>query len=246
MHERQMHEKSCFITLTYDEKHLPEGGTLVVKHGQDFLKKLRERFKGKKITYMICGEYGEQNQRPHYHLCVFGIDFDDKYHYKTKNGIKHYRSPLLEEIWTYGNSDLGEVTFESAAYVARYVTKKITGPNAAKHYGTKQPEYMHTSKRPALGKTWYEKYKTDVFPSGNVVVKRNGGAIAMAPPKYYKTLLERENQLEHAKQRAKNQNASRKMEAKGEQTHERLKTKKELKELKAKQLKRNYEMDNEQ
>jgi hypothetical protein len=127
VHEAKLHSKNCFITLTYNSRSLPDGGTLVLRHFQLFMKKLRKQY-GPGIRYFHCGEYGDKRGRPHYHACLFNHDFDDKYPWKiTKAGELIYRSPSLEKLWTYGHSSIGEVTFESAAYVARYVTKKLTG-----------------------------------------------------------------------------------------------------------------------
>lgn len=195
LHEASQHESNAFITLTYDEDNLPEYGTLVKRHHQLFMKRLRKKY-GSKIKFFHCGEYGEQFGRPHYHTCLFGHDFQDKYLWKVNNDIKLYRSPQLEKLWTYGHSTTGEVTFESAAYVARYIMAKITGEKAKKHYfqydkhtgeiiHDKIPEYITMSRAEGIGKVWFEKYKTDVYPSDYIIM--NGRK--MRPPKYYDNLL---------------------------------------------------------
>ncbi len=119
VHEASLHEFNCFVTLTYNESSLPTGGTLVKRDVQLFLKRLRKQFSGLTIRFYCCGEYGENLLRPHYHLILFGVDFPDKYLMsQSKAGIKIYRSPTLERLWTYGFSSIGNVTFESAAYGA--------------------------------------------------------------------------------------------------------------------------------
>lgn len=75
-----------------------------------------------------------------------------------------------------------ELTFESAAYAARYITKKISGPEADTHYNvidletgevysSKIPEFIDMSRRPGIGKPFYEKFKTDIFPSDEVILR---------------------------------------------------------------------------
>ena len=126
MFESQLHEKNSFITLTYSNEHLPFPPSLDHRHFQLFMKRFRKEFK---LRYYMCGEYGDKFFRPHFHACLFGVDFkEDRVLVKrSPSGHDLYRSPTLERFWTFGQSAIGDLTFESAAYVARYVTKKITG-----------------------------------------------------------------------------------------------------------------------
>lgn len=189
VHEASLYDKNCFITLTYDDEHLPADGSLCVKDFQDFMKRLRFKFKGHKIRFLHCGEYGTLNKRPHFHALLFGFDFPDKKLWSlTPRGDKVYRSPILEELWTDGFSTIGAVTFESCAYVARYVTKKVTGELAEEHYQGKAPEYITMSRRPGIGSEWFKKYHSDVFPNDFVVLK-DGRKIAT--PRYYMKQLEK-------------------------------------------------------
>ena len=133
MHEKQSHERSAFITLTYDEEHLPQDGGLDVSHFQKFMKRLRK--KRGKVRFFHCGEYGDMKGRPHYHAILFGIDFwDDQVLVEEKNDNPYYISAELAQLWPFGQHRIGEVTFESSAYVARYIMKKITGKQAPEHY----------------------------------------------------------------------------------------------------------------
>ena len=186
VHEATCHEKNCFITLTYDPDHLPEDGSVHVEDFQKFMKRLRRRFPGTKFRYLHCGEYGSQLGRPHYHAIIFGFDFPDKTPWRVSHGDIIWRSPILEELWPYGFSTIGAVSFESCAYVARYVTKKITGDAAEEHYKGKKPEYITMSRRPGIGAEWFDKYHSDVFPQDFVVLK-NGKKIRT--PRYYMNLL---------------------------------------------------------
>ena len=200
VHEAQMHEENCFITLTFDQANLEKRSnplSLDVSEYQRFMKRLRKKF-GSNIRFFHCGEYGDQNKRPHYHAIIFGMDFKDKVLFSQRDGTKLYTSKVLSELWPYGFSTIGEVTFQSAAYVARYIMKKHKGEGAEDYYtrwcpetgeGTPvEPEYCTMSRKPGIGKTWFEKYKTDVYPHDYIVI--NGHKVK--PPRYYDSLLEEE------------------------------------------------------
>ncbi len=192
MHEAQMHTQNCFITLTYDDAHLPSDRSLHYRDFQLFIKRLRKRYPGRRIRYYMAGEYGENFGRPHWHACIFGLDFDDKKLWKrTSANSLLYRSENLELLWPFGYSSIGEVTFESAAYVARYIMKKVTGKNAAEHYQeidpdtgeitNRTPEFTKMSLKPGIGYEWYKQYTSDVYPHDYVVVRGK----KVKPPKYY-------------------------------------------------------------
>lgn len=185
MHESQMHEDNSFLTLTYNNENIPEGGTLVPKHFTDFMKRLRKSIEPKKVRYYHCGEYGENLGRPHYHALLFGYDPSDKRFFSSKGNNSIYTSDSLSKLWPYGYSVVGNISFESAAYVARYVMKKVTGDRAKEHYTGRVPEYTTMSRRPGIGKRWYEKFKTDVYPHDRIVVRGH----ATRPPRFYDNLL---------------------------------------------------------
>lgn len=189
VHEASLYENNCFITLTFSEDFPSKTYTLHKSDFQKFMKRLRRRFPGRKIRYYHAGEYGEKLQRPHHHACLFNFDFPDKYLWSTSGGNKLYRSNILEKLWSdpksglsYGFSAIGDVTFESAAYVARYVTKKITGDQAKAYYRGREPEYTTMSRRPGIGKAWIDKYPSDVYPHDFVHVRGNHKC---KPPRYY-------------------------------------------------------------
>ena len=150
VHESQLYKDNCFITLTFDNDHLDEDSSLQLRDFQLFMKRLRKQFvppnpyeegsieyddfqQSHAIRFFHCGEYGELNKRPHHHAIIFNFDFDDKYLWKRGTNPL-WRSPTLEKLWPYGMSSIGKVTFESAAYVARYVMKKVNGELADEHY----------------------------------------------------------------------------------------------------------------
>lgn len=188
VHEASLYDDNCFITLTYNDENLPDDLSLRKSDFQKFIKRLRKRFprsKDNNIRYFHCGEYGEKLSRPHYHACLFNFDFIDKTVWKVENGFRLYTSETLQQLWPYGYSVIGDVTFESAAYVARYILKKVTGDAAPGHYGDRQPEYTTMSRRPGIGAKWYEQFKDDLFPHDKVVI--NGSLVTV--PKFYYQLL---------------------------------------------------------
>lgn len=194
MHEASLYEKNCFLTLTYNDNNLPYDLSLDKSHFQNFMKRLRKEH-GKGIRYYHCGEYGEKLNRPHYHAILFNHDFEDKKYFKKANGFNLYTSDNLSKLWNKGHSLIGEVTFESAAYVARYVMKKVTGDRAKEHYGNRLPEYTTMSRGSSrigtggIGKGWYDKFKTDIYPFDGIVVR----GVVTRPPRFYDTLLSRED-----------------------------------------------------
>lgn len=201
MHESQMHKDNYFVTLTYDDENLPHDLSLNHVHFQKFMKRVRKKFGP--VRFFMCGEYGEENARPHYHACIFGLRLSDLKYWRTSDsGSPCYRSPALEICWRFGSSEVGQVTFESAAYVARYSLKKVTGSGADEHYQSvnvhtgelyqRDPEYARMSLKPGIGFTWFEKYGREVFPRDRVVV--NGREVK--PPRYYFELLQREDYVE--------------------------------------------------
>lgn len=199
VHESQFHDQNSFITLTYEDDKLPQDEGLDKTHFPSFIKRLRRKL-SKKIKYYHCGEYGDQFGRPHYHACIFGWDFPDKEHLFTSNdGHEVFTSEQLRKAWGHGHVSVAALTFESAAYVARYTVKKITGDQADEHYikvnpitgeaHHVEPEYATMSK--GIGKRFLEQYHTDVYPNEIMVINRGGRHIEVRPPKYYDKLFEK-------------------------------------------------------
>lgn len=188
IHEAQLHTNNCFVTLTIDSNQSVERQTTLVKRDvQLFIKRVRKKFSGKKILYFYCGEYGEKYSRPHYHVCFFNLDFDDKTLYSANSGNPLYTSETLTKLWGKGHAIIGELTFESAAYTARYITKKITGPQADEYYSGRQPEYINMSLKPAIGLRWIEKFHTDVYPLDACILR----GTKVRPAKYYDKYFEK-------------------------------------------------------
>lgn len=202
LHEAQLHEFNVFVTLTYDDDHLPTNNSLDYRHYQLFMKRLRKDFSGRKVRFYMCGEYGEQFQRPHFHALLFNCFFTDRKQYtKLPSGSWLYSSERLSELWPYGFSSIGDVTFESAAYISRYCMKKVTGPAAQAHYErvdwatgelySVTPEFNKMSLKPGIGAEWFRKYRSEVYTNNidgtkDFVVVRG---VKMKPPRYYDNLL---------------------------------------------------------
>lgn len=276
VHEASMWTDNCFITLTFDDENINKLGTLVKSDFQKFIKRLRKKFRGNESTYnekgklhypiryFHCGEYGTDYQRPHHHACIFNFDFLDKELWTLRSGTKLFRSKQLEKLWPYGFCTVGEVTFESAAYCARYITKKITGEKAEENYSYNgyvdketgecyknyplshgelveeripfQPEYITMSRRPGIGKGWYEKYgETDIRSKDFCTL--NGKKFKT--PRFYDKIYDeidrkkmeviREQRKENAKKYQENN------------TLDRLHVREEIQKVKAKKLIRGYE-----
>lgn len=191
VHETKMHAESCSILATYDPKSLPADLSLVPEHFVGFLKRLRERLRWAEkppISFFMCGEYGETNSRPHYHSLLFGFTPPDAVFYRTtKAGSAIFTSDYLSDVWSHGVVHVGACNFESAAYIARYQLKK---PNYDKtemidvftgELIRRVPEYRNMSTKPAIGKRWLDKYKSDLYPRDGAIVNGRRQNI----PRYY-------------------------------------------------------------
>ena len=222
VHEAQMHERNCFVTLTYDEEHLPRDRSVDVREWQLFAKRLRNSVG--RFRFFMCGEYGEEKLRPHYHAILFGIDFSEDRELWKKSSANSllFTSKTLDSAWKKGWTSIGDCTFQSAAYVARYAMKKHSSGTAERYRrvfpdGTSRfvrPEFGLQSRRPGIGRAWFEKFKSDVFPDDFVV--HDGQKVKT--PRYYENLLS-EAELAEVKARRK---AAGEMRGDGERTRSRL------------------------
>jgi hypothetical protein len=274
VHEAQQYDDNCFITLTYNPENLPADAGLRLKHFQEFMKRLRKKYVPKNpyprsrdkesdyqkfrrkhwIRFYHCGEYGDKNNRPHYHAILFNFNFPDwVYLYTTDNGSDIYTSPTLEEIWGKGFVTIGTVTFESAAYIARYVMKKIngkfknkknpeTGLKPYERYTVDEdgvptivevlPEYTTMSRDPGIGSDWFDRYHRDCYPKDFTTIR----GTRCKPPKYYDGLLKEMNpQMYDDIKAGRELKASENWQ---ENSPERLKAKEAVKEAQLKTLKR--------
>lgn len=215
MHEASLYDQNYFVTLTYDDEHLPRPPSLHYRHFQLFIKRLRQTLarkysvpssarnaSGKQaqrvspLRFYMCGEYGETTQRPHYHACLFNLPLKDLIVYSQSTKGTLYTSATLTTAWQYGAVLIGALTFDSAAYVSRYCMKKVTGKNAADHYNRVDldtgefydatPEFNRMSLKPGIGRPWLDKYASDVFNHDHVII--NGRTTR--PGRYYDRVRE--------------------------------------------------------
>lgn len=233
--EASMYDDNCFITLTFSEENFPDDGSLHVEDFQKFLKRLRKLIYPNKVRYFHCGEYGSKLQRPHHHACLFGYDFPDKELFSVRDGVRLYRSDILESLWPFGFCTIGDVTFESSAYVARYCVKKVNGSRRDEHYQGRHPEYVTMSRRPGIGHDWYKKYRNDMYPHDYMVIRGN---IKCRPPRYYDNMFDKDFSQEYIGIKSKRKRSA--SESKNN-TYDRLEAREKVKLAQMKHLKRSYD-----
>lgn len=204
-HEAKFYAENSFLTLTYDDQHVPQNYGLDLRHWQLFMKRLRKSLP-QKIRFYACGEYGDLLGRPHYHAIIFGYDPPDQvFHSVSERGDKQFTSWHLSKAWTAGTITTGKVTYESCRYVAAYCMKKIKNTDAFgadRYYRISPIDGQYHSVRPefavmsrggefgGIGSRYVEKYKNDFYPSGFIIVD----GVKQAPPRFYKSKLTEEEQ----------------------------------------------------
>lgn len=180
MQEMESWKDSCFVTLTYDNEHLPEDNGLHKEHWQLFMKRLRRDYEPEKLKFLACGEYGDEFGRPHYHAVLFGVKAKDE---------------RIKDNWPYGFVRSDILTYERATYVAGYILKKITGKMQEEKYGGRQPPFQLQSQ--ALGKAWAIENKSRLLENLGFTVK--GRKVAL--PRYYRKIFGDEISNEKLEQR---------------------------------------------
>lgn len=188
MHEAQLHDSNSFVTLTYDDKHVPRIDGIPTLRPEDmvkFLKRLRKQFP---VRFFQCGEYGANTLRPHHHALLFGVWFPDRvrYGYGSDGESPVFSSKRLDELWGYGKCLIGEVSSASAGYVARYTLKKQVDTRAFSG-DLRVPEYLTMSRNPGIGRGWWDLYWRDWYARDYMVVNGN----KVKPPRYYDSLVEK-------------------------------------------------------
>lgn len=193
-------KKAIFVTLTYDNDHVtffqgddledaPIGMTLVKKDVQDFLKRLRKSFS---CRYYLAGEYGPKTGRPHYHAIIFGIgleDFDDLQRIgRNELGQDYYTSKWFADRWQNGFVTISDVSYNTCAYVSRYVMKKV---NTQDIEDGRQPEFVLMSRRPGIGFYYYDFQlkpkigEPDQELTSHIYVSSPDGSKKVAIPSYF-------------------------------------------------------------
>ncbi|AXL15032.1 replication initiator protein [Microviridae sp.] len=194
VHEASLYDNNIFVTFTYDDENLPYGETLIRSEMPKFIKRLRKKVPNARTFY--CGEYGDETVRPHYHALLFDYEPNDKEIISMRDGKEFYRSDKLDALWGLGHCNFSDVTFQSAAYTAGYITKKITGDQSKEHYEwidettgqivDRLPEFQGQSLKPGIGQKWALKWLHDVYPRDQIIIE----GMPTRPPRYYDQLCE--------------------------------------------------------
>ncbi|AXH75076.1 MAG: replication initiator protein [Microviridae sp.] len=242
VHESKLHTSNSFVTLTYDDDKLPLHGSLQKKDLQDFFKRARHIYGN--FRYYASGEYGDNTQRPHYHIMFFGIDFSEDrklYKHNQRSDIL-YKSDSLNKCWGLGFCTIGSFNYATAAYTARYAIKKVSGKLADEHYSRVDPrtgeflsvehEFAIMSRRPGIGSGWYDKFKSDAFPSDFLIYQGKKHSV----PRFYTDKLKKEDLSTHKE--IKYTRKANQEKNKANSTPDRLAVREECKKSQIKSLKR--------
>ncbi|UPW40974.1 replication initiator protein [Sigmofec virus UA08Rod_5899] len=222
--ELEYHDSAYFVTLTYNDEHVPrsyyadpETGeaqpslTLSKRDFQLFMKRLRKAFPDDKIRFFACGEYGPETFRPHYHAILYGLHLHDLVPYKqSSQGFWYYTSQSLQNVWSTRDIPEGssvnqwsvtplarigyvvvtDVTWETCAYTARYITKKLTGPEGQFYSDFNiEPPFSLMSRKPGIARQWYEDHP-DLYDYEYINVSTPDGGRKFRPPKYFDKLYD--------------------------------------------------------
>lgn len=242
--ELKEHDSAYFVTLTYNDWHVPisqyvnkETGelcdvqTLRKRDYQLFMKRLRKAFPNDKIRFYAAGEYGPKTLRPHYHAILFGLHLDDLEFYENSNqNFPYYWSKGLQKLWDEGENKqnfyekaektslqvyknvlqyiqgckestnplatrgfvlVANVSWETCAYVARYVTKKLTGQVAQfyKEHNIEAP-FSLMSRKPGIGRSYYDVHLDNLYDYDYINVATSQGGVKFRPPKYFNRLYD--------------------------------------------------------
>lgn len=175
LQEASLYDKNCFLTLTYAD----DPGSVRKDHVQKFIHDLRKFVDPVRVRYYACGEYGSKGRRPHYHVIIFGYDFDDKFPYRRdRKGFMMYRSSSLEKIWRHGFSSILPVRKETLSYVTKDMQKLLPLSDG------RVPPFTLMSLKPGIGVRAWSKNVSD----GNLWL--SGECCPL--PRYYKKVAERE------------------------------------------------------
>lgn len=205
MLELPYHATSCFITLTYNDEHVPLSTyvdyngeeqlslTLHKRHFQLFMKRLRKSYPDVTIRFYACGEYGDTTHRPHYHAILYGVDFSEDRALLgfSRDGYPQFVSANLEKLWPFGYSMICDVSWQTCAYVARYVTKKHKGKTKDFYeYFNIEPEFSLMSRRPGIGRKYYDDNRDKIYERQEIFISTPKGGLKVKPPRYYDSLYD--------------------------------------------------------
>lgn len=205
MMELQGHDEAWFVTLTYDPDHVPisyfpdpktgEAVPIMTLRKRDlqlFFKRLRKHFPDGQIRFYGSGEYGSSTQRPHYHAIIYGLHLDDLcVHKYNELGQPVFVSDWLQRVWGLGFVTVGEVTWNSCAYVARYIMKKHKGKDADFYEKFNlTPEFTQMSRKPGIARDFYEAHKNEMYTYDAINLSLADGGKKIRPAKYFDRLYD--------------------------------------------------------
>lgn len=190
-HESCYYDDEAFVTLTYDEENLPGDYQIKKEELVNFMKRLRNNL-DVKIKYFGCGEYGDTEQRPHYHLILLGVGFKqhkirEEWNFKKYRWDKVIIGGPIYESWKKGKIGIGAVMPKSIRYVTGYVSKKLSGIEAEKD-GRVQP-FAIMSK--GIGARFVDENAEQLKEMQKITVE----GIECGMPKYYARRLGIEGEL---------------------------------------------------
>lgn len=229
MLELKTSANAYFLTLTYSDEYLqfapfcdPSSGelstrpALIPKHFTNFMKRLRKRCaemgqEGQR--FFACGEYGGETLRPHYHAIIYNLPLEllENSHVfpDSSDEAPLWTAPELSKLWPFGHVVFGDVNWQTCAYVARYVVKKAKGKDRAAQIkahdmlGLPQfpEEFVRMSRRPGIGREYYERYKDRIYLTDEVFLPVKGEIQVLQPAKYYDRLYDVEypKEMRHIK-----------------------------------------------
>lgn len=196
--EASLYDENWFLTLTYDDAKFSSGvapRSLDKQHLKDFVISMRKycAYNGASFRFFACGEYGDEFERPHYHMSIFGLSSsllgiaDDDEVIQTRkrglydngrivrcensrvdsNGNFFWQSPVISDRWRYGNHQIYRANRETFQYVAGYTVKKLSGDRAKAWLDSGRVLPYFAQSRPSIGFPWFERF-------GRTLAQTNG------------------------------------------------------------------------
>ena len=205
--ESLYHDVAFFVTLTYDDLHVPryvsidddtgeyiDRMTLCKRDVQLFNKRLRKEFSNDRIRFYLCGEYGPTTDRPHYHAIYFGLHVDDLVPFgRSETGQQYYISDRVQKVWNLGFVSVEPANEFTFKYVANYVTKKL-GAKSNDYYLSNhiEPPFSLCSRKPGIGYQYLSEHRDELLDSDRVIIGTDSSSYQFAPPRYFYQKLEEE------------------------------------------------------
>lgn len=224
--EMKKYKSNYFITLTYDDEHVPKNNPKILTNSkgesytafkagefnslfkrdlQLFFKRLRKKT-GQNIRYYCCGEYGDNTFRPHYHCIIFNLELNDLIpNGKNEFNDIYYNSKTIEDCWKLGFSGVAKASWETCAYTARYVMKKLKGGASIEYelVGI-EPPFVTMSRKPGIAKDYYDSNKEKIFEYSNIRIGTENGSHSIKPIRYFKKLYEIDEPIKFKELKEKN------------------------------------------